>query len=574
VLETRSGDLWVSTTSGISRYAPDADRDPPETLLNEAANVQQAPPTGEARMIFGGRDRWDYTLPDRLLYAWRIDGQAWSPLQTESVASLTGLDAGSHTFEVRAVDRNWNVDPTPARFEFVVLLPWYRATGFLIVGTLGLLALGSAIGLLATRYLRLERLVTERTSALADSNQQLRRELEDRERMEKERARLESQLHQSQKLEAIGRLAGGIAHDFNNLLTVVWSYSELIRDQIPGNSPLSTPAREIGKAAERAAALTRQLLAFGRHQVIRPEVLDLNDVVGDIERMLNRLIGEDIDLECRRGPNLWGVMADRGRIEQVIVNLAVNARDAMPHGGRLTIETSNVALDAEFARVHVGVQPGPYVLLAVSDTGVGMNAETRTHLFEPFFTTKEGGRGTGLGLATVYGIVAQAGGHIWVYSEPGRGATFTIYLPRTEAGREDAPASSPTLTAVQGHEAILLVEDDESVRALTATILRSHGFVALEAASGEEAEALMEHEGHRIDLVLSDIVLSGISGPHLVERLRRKWPTLRVVFMSGYADDAVVRHGLLEREVAFVQKPFVPDVLLRKLRETLDAPEG
>jgi signal transduction histidine kinase/ActR/RegA family two-component response regulator len=572
VLQTRSGDLWASTTSGLSRYAPDADRDPPETFLDEAANVRQAPPNGEARLIFGGRDRWNYTLPDRLLYAWRIDGQTWSPLQTEAVASLAHLASGPHTFEVRAVDRNWNVDPTPARFEFVVLLPWYRATGFLVVGTLGLLALGLAVGLLVTRYLRLERLVAERTSALADSNQQLRRELDDRERMETERARLEVQLHQSQKLEALGRLAGGIAHDFNNLLTVVSSYSELMAADLPADSPQATPTREIAKAAERAAALTRQLLGFGRHQVMRPEVLDLNDVVGDIGRMLKRLLGEDVDLQYRLGPDLWGIMADRGSIEQMIVNLAVNARDAMPHGGKLTIETSNVTLDAAFARVHVGVQPGAYVLLTVSDTGVGMSDDTRTRVFEPFFTTKEAGRGTGLGLATVYGIVTQARGHIWVYSEPGRGATFTIHLPRTEADRADrpAPASPAALGAVQGRETILLVEDDEAVRELTATILRSRGFVVVAAASGEEAETVMARDGHRIDLILSDIVLSGMSGPNLVERLHAAWPDLRVVFMSGYADDAVVRHGLLEREVAFVQKPFVPDVLLRKIRETLD----
>jgi signal transduction histidine kinase/CheY-like chemotaxis protein len=575
VLDTHDRDLWVSTTSGISRYFPGADRDPPESLLDESANVRQVSPTGEARIMFRGRDRWDFTLPDRLLYSWRIDGQAWSPLQADNVAPLTGLSVGEHAFEVRAVDRNWNIDPTPARFEFSVLAPWYRAPGFLLVGSLGLLALGLAVGLLTTRYLRLERLVAERTSALADSNQQLRHELEDRERMEQERARLESQLHQSQKLEAIGRLAGGIAHDFNNLLTVVWSYAELLRAQLPAESALSTPAIEIGRAAERAAALTRQLLGFGRHQVVRPEVLDLNDVISDLEKMLRRLIGEDIDLESRLAPQLWGVLADRGRIEQVIVNLAVNARDAMPGGGKLTLETSNVTLDAEFARVHAGVTPGAYILLAVSDTGVGMSAETRTRVFEPFFTTKEGGRGTGLGLATVYGIVTQAGGHIWVYSEPGRGATFKIFLPRTHAEAEAASSSALPPTPVRGHEVILLVEDDETVRTLTATILRSHGFVALEAASGEDAEAMMAHEGHRVDLVLSDIVLPGMSGPSLVERLHRTWPTLRVVFMSGYADDAVVRHGLLGPEVAFIQKPFVPGSLSRKVRETLDrvAPE-
>jgi two-component system, cell cycle sensor histidine kinase and response regulator CckA len=307
--------------------------------------------------------------------------------------------------------------------------------------------------------------------------------------------------------------------------------------------------------------------------VLRPEVIDLNDVIGDIGRMLKRLLGEDVDLQYRPGPDLWGILADRGSIEQMIVNLSVNARDAMPHGGKLTIETSNVTLDAAFARVHVGVQPGDYVLVAVSDTGVGMNDETRTRIFEPFFTTKEAGRGTGLGLATVYGIVTQANGHIWVYSEPGRGATFTIHLPRSEAGPAStlAPASPKPLGAVAGRETLLLVEDDDSVRELTATILRSRGFTVVEAASGEDAEAVMAGDGRRIDLVLSDIVLSGMSGPTLVERLHATWPDLPVVFMSGYADDAVVRHGLLEREVAFVQKPFVPDVLLRKVRETLDA---
>ena len=305
--------------------------------------------------------------------------------------------------------------------------------------------------------------------------------------------------------------------------------------------------------------------------MVRPQALDLNEVVGDIERMLRRLIGEDIDLEFRPGDDLRRVLADRGQIEQVIVNLAVNARDAMPRGGKLTVETDNIEIDDSFVRTHAGVVPGSYVLLAVSDTGVGMDADTQARIFEPFFTTKPREKGSGLGLATVYGIVTQAGGHIWVYSEPGRGAAFKIYLPCTDAPPAETVARDRRVERPRGIEHVLLVEDDAAVRMLTSTVLRAQGYTVTEAASAEAAEKILGGDGHRIDLVLSDIVLPGMSGPQLAERLRTTRPGLRVLFMSGYADDAVIRHGILETEVAFIQKPFTPDALARKVRDTLDA---
>jgi signal transduction histidine kinase/CheY-like chemotaxis protein len=571
VVEDRSGVIWTTTSLGISQLHISADRDPPATLLDPALNPRETPPSGDLRLAFSGNDRWDQSPQRRLLYSWRLDGGAWEPFAAEAGASLRSLRAGRHRVQVRAMDRNWNVDPTPAEWEFLVLLPWYREAGFIAVGVAGALALCAVVALVASRHLRLGRLVTERTEALAESNRQLRRELEDRQRVEQERARLEAQLHQAQKLEAIGRLAGGIAHDFNNLLTVITSYAELLHQDLRPDDPLRTPTGEIVRAAERAAALTRQLLAFGRHQVLNPQALDLNVVVGDIERMLRRLIGEDIDLEFHAGVPLGCVLADRGKIEQVIVNLAVNARDAMPGGGRLTIETSNVELDGAFLQSHAGASAGPHVLLAVSDTGVGMDPDTRARIFEPFFSTKARDKGSGLGLATVYGIVTQAGGHVWVYSEPGFGSTFKVYLPRTEAAPAHAAAkSAPPLRSI-GTERVLLVEDDAAVRTLASTLLRTRGYAVMEAESGEAAEALLGRDGVAVDLVVSDIVLSGMSGPQLTERLRTSRPDLRVLFMSGYADDAVVRHGILETEVAFIQKPFTPDALARKVRETLDA---
>ncbi len=380
---------------------------------------------------------------------------------------------------------------------------------------------------------------------------------------------LEEQLRQAQKMEAIGNLAGGIAHDFNNLLTVIGGRSHFLTIGLPSEDPLRRDAEIIGKTAERAARLTQQLLAFSRKQVLQPRVLDLNEVVREMDRILQRLIGEQIDLRTVLGPDLGHVRADAGQIEQVILNLAVNARDAMPEGGRLTIETDRVELDAAYSREHAGVEPGPYVMLAVSDTGVGMDAKTQARIFEPFFTTKEQGRGTGLGLATVYGIVQQSGGHIWVYSEPGRGATFKVYLPRVDATAEVPGPSEAPITALQGTETILLVEDEDEVRALARESLESFGYTVLEARNPEEAlNAFRAHPGP-IHLLLTDVVMPQMSGRVLADRLVAARPGLKVVFMSGYTSNAIVHHGVLDEGTAFVQKPFTPGTLARKVREVL-----
>ncbi len=573
VLEDRSGTIWVSTTSGLSRYVAAGDRDPPQTSLDAPGNPTEAPPSGDVRIDFAGSDRWNYSLPERLLFAWRLDGGAWSPPEPRAAVALAGLRPGRHRMDVRATDRNWNVDPTPAALEFVVLLPWYRESGFLVVGAFASLALLLAAGSFVWRHVRLERLVADRTTALAQANAQLRSELADRQRIEQDRARLEGQLHQAQKLEAVGRLAGGIAHDFNNLLTVITGFAELLQDEAVAmaNPSMRASIDEIAKAAERASALTRQVLAFSRQQIVVPKPLDLNTVVADLDRMLRRLIGEDIALTFRPGPQLWHVLADRGQVEQVMVNLAVNARDAMPLGGQLTIDTSNVDLDGAFTGAHAGTRPGPHVLLAVTDTGAGMDAETRARIFEPFFTTKGRDKGTGLGLATVYGVVAQAGGHIWVESEPGKGTTFKVYLPRTEAP-PDTETIDAAPQAIRGSETILVVEDDNAVRQVAANALQRLGYTVDVASSAEAALVRLREPGPAPDLVLTDIVLTGMSGVDLASQARQVCPTVRVLFMSGYADSAVMRKGPMMAGAHFIQKPFTADGLGRKVRDAIDAP--
>ncbi len=385
-----------------------------------------------------------------------------------------------------------------------------------------------------------------------------------------ERKQLEQQLRQVQRLEAVGRLAGGVAHDFNNLLTIVNGYSQLLLDRLPAGETMREQVEEIKSAGERAASLTRQLLAFSRQQILAPQVMDLNAAVANMDKMLRRLIGEDIELETSLGEGLGRVKADPGQIEQVIMNLAVNARDAMPQGGRVTIETANVELDEAYARAHIAVKPGPYVMLAVSDTGCGMEAETRARLFEPFFTTKEKDKGTGLGLSTVYGIVKQSGGNIWVYSEPGRGSTFKIYLPRVDDVAEAGRQAGRRLASVQGKETVLLAEDEQPVLRLVRTVLEACGYTVLEAARVEEAlEISKRHEGP-IHLLLTDVVMPQMSGRQLAERLATTHPETKVLYISGYADNAIVHHGVLDAGTAFLQKPFTPDTLARKVREVLD----
>ena len=380
---------------------------------------------------------------------------------------------------------------------------------------------------------------------------------------------LEERFRQSQKMEAVGRLAGGVAHDFNNLLTVMLGYSDVLLQGLePG--PLHEATQEVRRAGERAAALTRQLLAFSRKQTLVPEVLDMGDVVSGMSTMVERLIGEDVKVSVVVSPGLGRVKADRGQLEQVVMNLAVNARDAMPKGGSLTFELQNVELDDAYTATHAEVEPGPYVLLAISDTGTGMDAETQKRIFEPFFTTKEAGKGTGLGLSTVHGIVHQSGGAIDVYSEPGRGTTFKVYLPRF-AGDAAVPRAvsgiHPALAA--GSETVLVVEDEAAIRQLTKLILQKAGYTVLLAESPVAAERIAGSHPGPIHLLLTDVVMPGMRGPELAERLLRLRPDLRVLYMSGYTDDAIAHHGFLDAGTEFLQKPFTPNVLLRKVREVL-----
>jgi two-component system, cell cycle sensor histidine kinase and response regulator CckA len=403
-----------------------------------------------------------------------------------------------------------------------------------------------------------------------------------------DRKNLEEQLRQSQKLESVGRLTGGIAHDFNNLLTTVIGNAELILTDIPGDDPMKEEIEEIKAAGERAASLTRQLLAFSRKQVLQPEVMNLNGTVRDMEKMLLRMVREDIEIRTVLSPDLGQVEADPGQIEQVIMNLVVNARDAMSEGGKITIETANADLDEAYAGAHIAVNPGPYVVMSVSDTGEGMTREVQAQIFEPFFTTKEKGKGTGLGLSTLYGIVNQSGGNIWVYSEPGQGTTFKIYLPRVDkpepegrdlpaghSGRHRARPSNERRRSLEGHaqswpETILVVEDDDQVRKFAVRVLKGYGYTVLEASNGEAAIEVAAKHSEPIHLLLTDVIMPGMSSKDMEEHLRPLRPAMRVLYMSGYTDNTIVDHGVLAPGKAFLGKPFTSESLGRKVREVLE----
>ena len=386
-----------------------------------------------------------------------------------------------------------------------------------------------------------------------------------------ERRNLEEQFRQSQKMDAVGRLAGGIAHDFNNLLTVIRLNTEIIMEAFEPDDPRSDDVKQIRSAAERASTLTKQLLAFSRKQILQPRVLDMNSVVATVEPMLRRLIGEDILIASSCGARGY-LVADPGQLEQILVNLVVNARDAMGQGGTITIETKNVDLDETYTSEHAPVVPGRYVMLSVADTGVGMSADTREHAFDPFFTTKEAGKGTGLGLATVYGIVKQSGGYVWIYSEPGHGTSVKIYFPEVSAAAAFQPSEYKPATkeATRGSETILLVEDEAAVRGLAPRILEKQGYRVLSAQHGREAMDIASNETGKIDLVLTDVVMPGMNGRGLVERLAGIRPTMKSLYMSGYTDDDIIRRGFIEPSKSFLQKPFTSEALLQTVRKVLD----
>ncbi len=423
-------------------------------------------------------------------------------------------------------------------------------------------------------HARLEAAVAERTAELKQAVEQLRLELEERQRAEAARAKLEEQLRQAHKMEAVGRLAGGVAHDFNNLLTVISGYCDLLL-QHPRSQEEDIFYRyisEIRKAGGRAAALTKQLLAFSRKQVMQPQILNLNSIVTDMEKMIHRLIGENIELVTVLAVNLKPIKADPHQLEQVLLNLAINARDAMPKGGKLLIETGQVVIGQEHASIPFEALPGEYVQLTVSDTGIGMTEEIKAHIFEPFFTTKEAGHGTGLGLATCFGIVKQSGGHIEVDSEPERGTTFKAYLPVVAASTGPAPKSEDTEEQPLGSETVLLVEDEPMVREFAVRVLQGRGYTVLEASNGEEALQKIHRRpsDHPLDLLITDVVMPRLGGKELAEQLKIMYPTLKVLFISGYTGNTVIHQQGLGPGMAFLQKPFSPGTLARKVREILD----
>jgi signal transduction histidine kinase len=385
----------------------------------------------------------------------------------------------------------------------------------------------------------------------------------------KEKRALEDQLRQSQKLESVGRLAGGIAHDFNNILTVILGYGDLLQESVAADDPSRKLVEQICSAGKRAAKLTRQLLAFSRQEILQPRTLDLNTSVTESKEFIQRLIGEDIQVRTVLEPSLWRVKVDPSCVNQIIMNLAVNSRDAMPSGGTVTIETHNVTMDAEYIEQHVHALAGDYVMLAIADTGTGMDRQTQARIFDPFFTTKEKGKGTGLGLATVYGIVKQSGGFIWVYSELGQGTTFKVYLPRTDAPQTNSQETAARGTNI-GTETVLLVEDDQALRDLAALFLQSAGYKMLSADCPEKALDLVASYDGEIHLLLTDVILPGINGRMLAEKIVGLRPAIKVLYVSGYTDDTVVRKGIMNEEVAFLQKPYTREALSARVREILD----
>jgi PAS domain S-box-containing protein len=676
------GRLWVGTTNGLRVQDPEADRDPPRTELPGRAEAGEVSPRGDVQLVFGGRDRWDVTPVDRLLFSYRLDTETWGPFQKEAVALVRALRPGAHHLEVRSMDRSGNIDPHAATLNFRVLLPWYREPAVVGVSLLALVALALLGASIAHRYATLDRLVRERTSALDEANRGLReseqrlrlvidavpalvawkgldarylganrafalalgrREPEEviglgehdflpfeeaealglacqtvmdndvpqsgvletvhlargltsleinrvplhdqeghvvgvlitatdvtaRQEAERERERLEASLHQAHRLEAVGKLAGGIAHDFNNILTVIAGHAVLLTRRIATDHPAAKDVIRISEAVERATALTRQILAFSRGQVMQPRVLDLNAVLIDLVPLLSRLIGEDLELNTHLDPALRNITADPVKLEQVIMNLAVNARDAMPAGGRLLLETSNLEVREGDPSHRPRLEPGEYVMLAVTDNGSGMPPEVLDRVFEPFFTTKPTGQGTGLGLATVYGIVKQSGGDVWVSSEPGQGTTFKVYLPSTTTAATAKPEVAEVVPSSRGGGTVLLAEDEPALQDLVVETLTEAGYTVIASSRADEALERAAAHPERIDLLLTDVIMPGMSGPELARRLLELRPEMRVVFMSGYTANTLGPQGVNEQDV--LEKPFLPSGLLNKLESVLKA---
>ncbi len=586
-LRLRSGELLFGTTRGFVRFQPRAiqpNTNPPRVVLTELDVFNQrvvpgAPGsilpqslTETRRLEIPARHTMltfhfavlNYRFPhlNRCLYQLEGFDKEWHDPGPDFQAIYTNLDPGSYRLRVKAANNAGVWNETGASLELIIVPPWWRTWWFRSAAIL--LVLSGAVGIggtISTRRTRARLVEVERENQLS----------REREQAQAERAKLQDQLTQAQKMESVGRLAGGVAHDFNNMLQAILGNAALALQDLPLESPVREFLEEIDKSGRRSADLTRQLLAFARKQTIAPEVLDLNSTVGGMLKMLQRLIGEDIELAWVSAAKLWPVRMDPSQIDQILANLCVNARDAIEGVGKLMIETSNVTLDDTYVASHPDVDPGDYVLLTVSDTGKGMDAETKAHLFEPFFTTKAVGKGTGLGLATVFGIVKQNHGLISVYSESAHGTTFKIYLPRSEVEALEAPLATLKRKA-RGSETVLLVEDEVQILNLGSRILEQHGYTVLAASTPQAALALVKQASATIHLLITDVVMPGMNGKELIERLRKGRPGLPCIFMSGYTADVIAHHGVLEEGVAFLQKPFTIEGLTKKVREILDAP--
>jgi two-component system cell cycle sensor histidine kinase/response regulator CckA len=506
------------------------------------------------RALAAAEERMRFALEASRVGIWEVDGATGAARWSEIMEALHGIPAGTFrgTFEA-FIDRVHPEDRQPVRegIESAIRKQTDSHTIYRTTWPDGSLHWISSVG----RSLHSEGGATLRATGIGMDVTEYHV--------------LEEQYRQSQKIEAIGQLAGGVAHDFNNILTAIQGFSELLCEELGPDSPHQADLGEIKRAADRAATLTRQLLAFSRRQIVEPRVFDLRDSLTAMEALLRPLIGENVTVVVTTAPDVGPVTADPGQIEQVILNLALNARDAMPQGGSLLMELANVELDESYVRQHVGAVPGQYVMLAVSDTGAGMDAETREHIFEPFFTTKERGKGTGLGLSTVFGIVKQSGGCIGVYSELGSGSTFKVYLPRANAPA-DAPVDRPMPESLDGSEVVLVVEDEKMLRDLVQKVLERHGYQVLMSATPHEALDVSRKRPEPIQLLLADVVLPQMSGTVLAESIMAERPSIRVLFMSGYTENTIVHRGVLDSQMPFIHKPFMPEALLRKIKDVLN----
>lgn len=572
--QSHDGRLWFPTSRGLVVIDPaqlKTNPNPPAVLIEQVL-ADGTPFDGKGPFTISpgrGQLEFHYTAidlgaPERVRLRYKLEGfeEDWVEAGSRRAAYYTNLPPGHYQFRVTACNADGIWQEPATSIELVLEPHFYQTAWFYCLCALAIAAVGGGVHLFRTRQLRAREKYLAR--CVEDRTRQLQREVADH-------ARTNEQLRQAQKLEAIGQLAGGVAHDFNNLLTVINSYAELLLEK-PNLDPQEKGIlAEVRAAGGRAEGLTHQLLAFSRRQVLEPKVLDPNAIVAETERMLGRTIGEDIVLTAVLDPQVFRVKADPVQLQQVVLNLAVNARDAMPQGGRLTIETRNVVLDEGYAQTNPDVTPGEYVMLAVSDTGCGMTSEVKARVFEPFFTTKGPGKGTGLGLATVYGIIRQSEGHIMVYSEVGIGSTFKVYLPRADGELEKTPHPVGIRSIPRGEETILLVEDEPTVRAVARHVLLSCGYQVLEAEDGQEALQVARSYSGRIHLLASDVVMPNLGGRQLAEELQRQRSDVRILFLSGYTDDAILRHGVLEAGIAFLQKPYTPSALVSKVREVLDS---